>query len=370
MTNNGTTGGILGGELAFVPILLAEFTLSIFSNTVLLLLIIRSYKDLTILNIFLSSLGIMNLVLSVNQILLITLIFENGRSLPSLICHLSYGIQAAASYGITLLHLAISYNRYQTVKKPFYWESRRKQALVTVGAIWGGVLLIATLESILNIGGIRGDIKTCYWPDKNNNMAFKFFSSLVIVVTLVCVIIVTYYYHGKTFRLLHNNRKSLEQELAFASEIELIEKGNKSTPEKTSCSLILIFTIHAVTLLIVQVFNLVRIIVSWTMRDMHVNFPSYFLTTLLCTNLFTTVSPLLFMVISQKFKENVKNIFKCKKYQRAGSVGMSCASLRSTPQRRRNILTDANPLAYSVSRKNKCQKLKEEEVGGEVTTEV
>ncbi len=314
-TNNTTSSTILGYEYFIASVLIMEFAMTIFSNVMLLLLIARSHKSPITLNIFLMSLSILDLLLSINQLISLALIFKTDRSLPHQICHISFGIQEIGVYGIVLLHLVISYNRYRTSKNPIHWESNLKKAWVTTGIIWILMILLATLESILHIGGIRGNIETCFWPRVDEHIPFKFSFQISIFVVLLITIVVTCYYHKKTINLLNENRKTLEKDTEMTSEIQYYE-GGSSSPEKTARSLVVVFAIHVSTLLFPFFYETIRIPIITVIWGVTGNTedptPTPLLLFVTTVGLFTAVSPFFFIVVSQRFKANVASLFLCK----------------------------------------------------------
>ena len=299
----------------FIPVLLIEIALSLFSNTVLLTLIVRSYRSLTSLNIFLLSVSIMNLVTFVNQVTLFGLILNRNKSVPHIICHFTIGIQTMSNYGISLFQLVIAYNRFQTAKNPLYWESDLTKAWVMGGVVWGIAIVWSVLESILHIGGVDGEIRTCFWPSMGENLPYKFSLRLCLTVAMLGVFVATYSYHRKTMKLLFENRRLLEFEMEMVSDINNSKTGLKTSPEKTTLSLIVVFVVHMITFIFPQFYDTFRLFVilirSVAVDKINDPSPTFLLISLTCISLFTTTSPIFLMLVSQRFKENVKSIFMC-----------------------------------------------------------
>lgn len=298
----------------FVPVLLLELAIALFSNIVLLTLIGHSYKSLkafTSLNILLLSTSLMNLLLSINQIILLVLIFKEGEPVPHWICSLALGLQAMARYGITFHQLAVGYNRYRSTRNPTHWELNLNRVWVTTGLIWVSSLIMAGLEAILYISKeSQVDVRTCFWPEIGASITYKLsvrITSLVLIVTSVAA---TYYYHRKTLQFLYEHRRQLEREMEITLDTQYLKKGMKSTPEGTVVSLIVVLTIHMVTLLLPLLYDVIRIammierfIKTGEKEDVS---PTPLLILLACIGLLTTISPFFFLLVSQRFKESLK----------------------------------------------------------------
>lgn len=311
---NSTSRAILNYEYFISSVLIIEFLMTIFSNVMLLLLIARSRKSPTTLNIFLFSLTLLDLLLSVNQLILLALIFMKNRPIPHQICHISFGLQEIGIYGIVLIHVVIGYNRYRTSKNPIHWESNLKKAWVTTGVIWMLMFLLATLESILHIGGLRGTLENCFWPRVDEHIPFKVSFQIAIFTIMVVTVGVTCYYHMKTINFLNENRKTLEKEMEMTSEIQYYE-GGSSSPEKTARSLVVVFIIHTITLLTPLLYETIRIpmiTAVWGVTGSTDDpSPTPLLLTVTTIGLFSALSPFFLIIVSQRFKANVTSLFRC-----------------------------------------------------------
>lgn len=341
----------------FIPILLIEFLMSMFSNWVLLLLIGRSYNSLTTLNVFLLSLGVLNLILSVNQLTLLGVILSDGRPIPYQICHISFGIQSLGKYGITFLQLAISYNRYHSSINPVYWErSSLQKAWVTAGMAWVVMLLLAALISVLHIGDIDGSLKNCFWPITDDHTLFSLLLHLVLFVVIVAAVAAAAHYHRKTISLLNLNRMTLVREMEMTSSIQYYEMG-QSSPEKTAKSLIVMFVIQMGTLLVPLTYDIIRlaiVAVEWAGTG-RVDDPSPTLLLVFMTtcSLFTTTSPFFLMLVSQRFKKNVTDVFKkmCRVGQESVFLHSNSTIPRIRKEHREQLLSNV-PNCRNVSYRN------------------
>ncbi len=301
-----------------IPVLLVGFALSAFSNVVLLVLIVRAHwaGSPTTLNAYLSSLAIIDLLLSLNQLILLALIFNQGRPIPYLLCYVTLAIQALGRYGIVLLQLAISYNRYHTILNPIHWESSHRKAWITVGVIWSVTFLVALVMSALHIGGVGKDIRYCFWPSLGGTLvALKLALHLGIFACVMAAVAVSVYYHWKTIKLLNENRMILVREMEMASDVKYYQKGQAS-PEKTTKALVVVFVIQMTTIMIPLTYDIIRVIimtVNWDRtREASDPSPTVFLLFLTTCGLCATASPFFLMIVSQRFKHNVMDIFKYK----------------------------------------------------------
>lgn len=298
-----------------IPILLIEFLMSVFANVVLMILIVRSYESLTTLNVFLFSLAIIGLVLSINQTILMGLIFYGDRPIPSGLCRFTYVVQSLGSYGLTFLQLAISYNRYRTSLNPIHWESSLRKAYISVGVIWMVTLVVTALLSVLHIAGIHGEVRYCFWPSFDQHITFKLTLHVLLFFAVAACVVLGAYYHRKTLNLLNTNRLALVREMEMTTDIQYYENGHVS-PEKTSKSLVVVFGIQMATLLVPFAYDMLRmLIIAFKLRttgDVSDPSPTVFLLFLTTWGLFTTTSPFFLMLVSTRFKRNVASIFKRK----------------------------------------------------------
>lgn len=306
------------------PVLLIEFFMSAFANVVLLILIIRSYKSLTTLNIFLFSLAIIGLILSVNQLNLLGLIiFHGDHPVPRVFCHFTYAIQSLGRYGLAFLQVAISYNRYRTSLNPIHWESNLCKAYISVGVIWIVTLVITALLSVVDITGVQGEARYCFWPRFDQHITFRIILHIVLFGIMTAAFVCGIYYHCKTLKLLNENRLALVREMEMTSAIQFHMEGQDS-PEKTTKALVVVFGIQMTTLLLPFVYDTLRmlivalkLLVTGSVSDPS---PTIFLLFLTTLGLFTTTSPFFLMLVSSRFKKNVASIFKRK--HKVGSAGV------------------------------------------------
>ena len=90
-------------KYVFIPILLIQIITTIISNAFLLIMISRSFRSCTSLNIFLLSIGIFNLLTSVNQILLVIFNFQPLTiTLPHLLCYTMTIIKTTTAIGTAM----------------------------------------------------------------------------------------------------------------------------------------------------------------------------------------------------------------------------------------------------------------------------
>lgn len=313
---NITDGGSSGLTSAYflLPILLLEFVLSTFSNVVLLFLIGRYHKSLTTLNVFLLSLGILNLIVSANQIVIFCLVLAQGHPIPSEICHAEYSIQTLGSYGVTFFHLAISYNRYHTTLNPIHWESSLRKAWISITVIWALSILLATLFLIIHVRGIQGDIHYCFWPNYDTNMEFKTILHTLFYVIVLTFIAITAHYYRKTIKLHNENRKALEREMEMTSDIHIYEKDQNS-PEKTTKSLVAVFGIQMTAMMIPFSYNILRAFIvavrSKVTMDNSDPSPTILLLSLTTIGLLMAAGPFSLLIVSRRFKNNVVGMFRC-----------------------------------------------------------
>lgn len=313
-TTTAAAAGEERGYIVLVLLLLVQLALSVFSNVVLLVLIGRSRHSMTILNVFLLSLSVINLILAFNQVVLLGLLFNlRGQTPPYQLCHLSFAIQVLGSNGITLIQLVIGYNRYRTTQNPIQWERNHNRAWITTAVVWILILMSAIMETFLHIGGIGEDTRSCFWPAVVEHIPLKLSLTICSFLFFVGSTCVTAYYHIKTISLLKQTNATLAREMEMTSDIQYYERA-QTTPEKTATALVVIFAVQMFVLFVHHFYDFVRMLiitVRWG-RTGNAEDPSptpilLFVTTI---SLSTTVVPALLMVISKRFKTNVEGIFK------------------------------------------------------------
>lgn len=327
-TMDHTPSSSLDFGYVLLPLLLLEISLSSFSNMVLLALICRSRRSMTVLNVFLLSLAGLNLMLTANQVILVALISTaatatggmgegRGHNVPPFLCHFTFGVQCLGTNGIALFQVVISYNRFRTSKNPIQWESNLKRAWITGALVWVFVVLAATLESILHIGGIGGEeaAVSCFWPRLDQHLPFKLSLQLSIFLLFVVGMAFSAYYHVKTIGLLRANHASLVQEMEMTSAIRYYQSG-PTTPEKTAKALVVVFLVHMLSLFVPKLYETIRALVITSRWD-HTGdtrdpSPDILLLVLTSMGLFTTTAPSFLLLVSKRFKRNVVSIFKCR----------------------------------------------------------
>ena len=175
-------------------------------------------------------------------------------------------------------------------------------------------VLVAALESILHIGGIGGDVKTCFWPRIDEHIPFKFSLQLCMFIFFIGAVTVATYYHAKTIILLKLNDAMLAREMEMTSEIQYYERGH-TTPEKTAKALVIMFSVQMLSLFVHQLYEIIRMLmvtINWARTGEALDpSPTSLLLFFTALGLSATVSPSILMIVSKRFKKNVVSIFKC-----------------------------------------------------------
>ena len=266
----------------------------------------------------------MNLILSINQVVLLALIFSKDKGLPRQVCYISLGIQGMANHGVSIFQLAISYSRYRTSKDPVSWERNHKNAWVISAIIWTVAIMLAIFETLLNIGSINGTLNTCFWPMITTKAILKFSVRVISLAALMALVITTCCYYRKSLKLLHENQKLIEYELDISSTIDIRGSGGdgdgiqkkRQPQEKATLSLVALFMVHTITLAIPQLYNTMRSLIvgiNWLKTGKYDDAsPTLLLNCLSIIGFFTTISPIVLILVSKRFRENAKSILRCK----------------------------------------------------------
>ena len=311
-------------KYVFIPILLIQVIVTIISNGILLLMIGRSFRSCTSLNIFLLSISIFNLLTVINQISLIVFSFQlRPIYLPRQLCHLMTIIRTSTTIGTTLLHLFISHHRFKIAKKPLTWQNTRKQAWLLGIVIWAIACAVAVFECILHFNNSdERTLQSCLWPGVSQcSTMLSLYTQLLTLACLSAISGVAYYFYGKTAKELKENEMEKEFRLRSSSLV-----GNKSgkrkltTPERAVVSLFTIFTIHCITQLPTYIYGIFVRSMALNKKHGEVAETEEGATTtagsipilLLLTSIsfLTTCSPLVLACINRKFKQHIKSILQ------------------------------------------------------------
>ena len=337
----GTTEDVLGGDdmhgdhlalqIVFTPILLIQILITVASNSILLVMISRSIRSCTSLNIFLLSISVFNLLTVINQVTLLVYNLRKMTEFPHRLCHLVSIIRSSSTMGTTLLHLFISHHRLKIALKPLTWQNTRKQAWLLGTIIWAIAGAAALFECVLQFShkdNMPRNLQTCYFPGVNNCTAMV--SLYIQVLTMVCLGIVsglTYYFYIKTAKELKDNE--LEKECRLRSSTLVKHRKRKLTaPERAVISLCTIFTIHCITQLPMYIYTIIVHCMAlsnhdggrrvnkgnehdtgaWNSSDTISSTPILLL--LSTISFITTGSPLILACINKKFKQHIMSIIQ------------------------------------------------------------
>ena len=231
-------------------------------------------------------------------------------------CHLVAMIQTLFTYGVAMVHLLISRDRYFISKNPLSWKANKKKAWICTLVLWCGISLAATFDHLLHLKdfsavNIKCNYIACYWPvidPKCSNAPYRLALQVVTFTAFLIVSGLIYYMYIKTNKELRGNEKMKEEELRKATSLTR-NKRQKTTSERAASSLVLMFTIHLITQLPSYFYNVIRHVVALgTTVEL---LPQACLLVLTCFSFCTTVSPLLVMLINNRYQQHVKEIICC-----------------------------------------------------------
>ena len=314
----------------FIPILLIQIIITVVSNGILFMVIVRSFHSCTSLNIFLFSISIFNLLTTVNQISLVVFNFQPlAITFPQFLCYLVTMIKATATVGTILVHLFISYHRYKIAIRPHKWKKRRKQAWLLGIITWTIASAIAIFECIILFSMGNGiTLQSCLWPGVSQcSNTIRLYSQLLTLACLSVASGITYYFYCKTSRIL----KELEVEKEYGRKRNSTEDNNSgrrdgrrklTTAERAVVSLFTIFTIHCITQLPIYIYEIIISIMaqinhhSETAEAENVEDAMPVVGTVPILLLLTTIgflttgSPLILACINRQFKQHIKSILQ------------------------------------------------------------
>ena len=319
--------GNVTSKIVFVPIFLIQVAVTIISNAILLIMISRSLKSCTSLNIFLFSISVFNLITLVNQVSFVVYILQQEVTrFPLKLCHMMSIIKSSSTMGITLLHLFISHHRYKIAKNPLTWQNTRKQAWLLGVLIWAIALAVAIFECVLHFNNdskTSWNLQTCLWPGLTE--CTTMLSLYVQVLTFVCLGSlsgITCYFYIKAAKELKDNE--LEKEYRLRSSTLVYNKHGKrkmTNPERAVVSLFTIFIIHCITQLPIYIYGIIVHSRALSIGDHTADVGDEQVTIVLYTSstapvlllivgisFITSGSPLVLACINRKFKEHIKSI--------------------------------------------------------------
>ena len=325
-----TDSNKLSHTIIFVPILLIQIIVTVLSNSVLLMMIGRSFRSCTSLNIFLLSISIFNLLTIVSQASFVVYNLLRDLSVfPHQLCHLMSIIKCSTAMGITLLHLFISHHRYKIAKKPLNWQNTRKQAWLLGVIIWAIACAIAIFECVLHKsnGNKRSwNLQMCLWPGlRKCTTALSLYIQILCLICLSCVSAITCYFYMKAAKELKDNEAEKEYRLRTSTLLKKNSGKRKWTsPERAVVSLFTIFIIHYITQLPTYIYSIIIHSIVLSRRngtpnddDLYTdggpftssNTPIILL--IVCISFLTNSSPLVLACINKRFKHHVKSIVHC-----------------------------------------------------------
>ena len=300
----------------FAPIVFIQIILNTGSNAILIVLIMQFCSSCTSLNIYLFSICSFNTIELFNQIAMIVVIFRRGRYIPTQMCHISVITQNMVTVGIFATHLVLSYDRYIIAKSPLSWTINRKKAWVYTTIIWVGSFVFGILQSLLNLREISGDYRSCLWPNIGTcNRPYKFGIRVVIAVLVAIATGAVYYLYAKTSKELNANEIDKEFKLRSLSMVSTARR-QKTVPERAVLSLAVVFSMHIVSQLPLDIYNSIRYLVVMSSDENESRLPLPIAFLLTCTSFITTVSPLVLMLINPRLKAHIKLHFSCLKKDR------------------------------------------------------
>ena len=241
-----------------------------------------------------------------NELVLLVLVFRKGEPIPPQVCHLATILNTMSTNGISVVHLILSWDRYVTSKAPLNWISHRRKAWINSSLLWIGVGLFAIYNLIFNYKDINGDILTCFWPAVSTcNFGYGLALNILCLVGLFVIASLVYFFHTKTSLLVKKNERRKQEYLQETCHITAY-KLTTTVPERAILSLQIVFGIHLASQLPSSLFNVIRHAIAESDQTIPIQIPI----TLTCISCITGCSPL-FLLINRRYKQNVKNIFRC-----------------------------------------------------------
>ncbi len=313
-----------GGESESFPrplfILCFLFLLALMAlamNSIILVLLARSWRRCTSLNINLLSLTLLNLLTALNQVALAVSIIKGVWALGRETCHIVAFIQFFYGWTTTFIHLLLSRDRYQVCRDPLTWQKNRRKAFHFSVITWAVVGTLGILDRVLHhsdLGcGAISDYTVCYWAPTtldHANMSFRFTIQLLALLGFLCLSVSIYYTYFRVYKEIRANERMKEQEAKMASVLLTQNKRKKTTSERALIALVTIFSLHTVSLLPSYIANVVRHAEGMSKPNHSELIHPVGLLVLTCIGYITTVSSCV-LLFNYRFKQHMKAVLQC-----------------------------------------------------------
>ncbi len=301
----------------FVPLLLILIILTLSFNSILLLLIARSWRLRTSLNIILLGLNLLHLLTSFNQAILLISVIRDAWVMGKGMCHLVAFMQVFYSWATTLTHLLISRDRYQVSKDPFSWRDNRKKAILLSITLWVVVGVTEVTDRVLHLSdfdhGATVDYTVCYWAPTTLDCTNILYCSMLQLLSFPVFLLLSatiYYNYYRVSKVLRGNEKRKEHEAKLASVVLKGDKRKKTTSERALQSLVVIFTIHFLSQLPSHITNVTRHIQGLSKSNNAEPIHQIGLLALTCIGYLTALTPFI-LFFNHRFKQHVKDLLQC-----------------------------------------------------------
>ena len=139
------------GIEAFAPLILFEFVVAAVSNIILIVLILKARKVQSNTNVYLFSLSIAGLVASFSLFVALVTTIARRWVFGSVFCTINTVPLTLNLFLVSMIHLAISRDRYNAVKDPLHWQYHSNRAYIYTTIIWSITLGYTVIRQIWSI---------------------------------------------------------------------------------------------------------------------------------------------------------------------------------------------------------------------------
>ncbi len=306
----------------FEPFLLVVFIVGIVSNTLLLLLICKTYKVINSTNIYLFSLGLTYLLRCIYVMGLMVTLAAREWILGGVICSINQLLYRMTINLTAVIYFAIARDRYQAVIYPLsYCRVKKRNAVITSLVLWAiaiGLSLPGTTWAMIQIsaahpllwGNCFGEVTTSFSVEVPS-IALDTVNILVSIVSIS----ITLVYYGFILKELHSLSTHRSQYRMMSGTTFAINSRDRpifcSAEERAAKSLIIITFFQFACGFSTGLLSTVRFA-----QFLKVGIESEALVLiyilLLFIHMLPIINPALLIAFNKRFRNRLKGLLKCK----------------------------------------------------------
>ncbi|CDS41970.1 neuropeptide receptor [Echinococcus multilocularis] len=281
--------------------------LSLFGNTIVILVILRCKSMQSMTNIFITNLAVSDLLMSLVAAPFTPIaVFSDTWVLPQLLCKLLSFTMGVSVYVSTLTSTAIAVDRYLVIVHPFFSKMRKWMCGTIIATIWAIATLIClplaihqttTVDPILNV-----TICTEFWPPGESRRIFSILSFVFQFVAPSVVITFCYFYVS---RLLRNRRQQKLGSRLRSTQKQDFEARRHNKTNRMLIAMVVVFVVCWIPLNALSIYSDIKT------NDPNFTLPYFnaiFVTCHIIAMSSAVYNPLLYAWLSETFRRNLRTL--------------------------------------------------------------